>query len=158
MSWARWLGHALLCGCCRQGVGALMWNSLRETKGKPISFCGMSSLDTAAPSIYPASITFAFISLSALVLFFFLSWYLRRIDCLYFFLLSSSPFSILWSFPIDINNSKSDFHLSKLTFLLLWKIYFVGSSVLRGFVSYISLVTSININCRNLSDLTYLKT
>lgn len=51
-----------LCGCRQQGAGALMWNSLRETRRKLISLPGMRSLDTTAPTIHPSSITFAFIS------------------------------------------------------------------------------------------------
>lgn len=58
------LGRPLLCGCRRQGAGALMWNSLRETRRKLISLPGMRSLDTAALTIHPSSITSAFISLS----------------------------------------------------------------------------------------------
>lgn len=52
------LGRPPLCGCSkRRGAAALMWNSLGETRRKLISLPGMRSLDTAAPTIHPSSIT-----------------------------------------------------------------------------------------------------
>lgn len=64
MSWAWRLGPPLVSGCMQRGAGALIWNSLRETRRKLISLPGVMSLDTVAPTIQLSPISSAFIFLS----------------------------------------------------------------------------------------------
>lgn len=81
MSQTRWLCCPLLFGCGQQGVGALMWNCLRETKGKLISLPGWGILTLPLPpwAHHPSSFLLSFFLIPLEAEFSFLvSW----TDCL----------------------------------------------------------------------------
>lgn len=78
-----------------RSAGALMWNSLRETRRKLISPPGMRILDTAAPTIHPSSITSAFIILSPRVPQFSPSLALNSASFRFTFLFSHFLFRLL---------------------------------------------------------------
>lgn len=104
------LGRPLLCGCRRQGAGALMWNSLGgETRKKLISLPGMRSLDTASPTIHPSSITSAFIFPSP------------HVSCAWILSLLVSQHSRCKRVSLDVHHLLFLFRLFPLS--LLWSRY-----------------------------------